>query len=104
MYNIVLVCEHGASTGMLTTRMQEAAKNLGVDATINAYSFTALGEVIDGADIVLLGPQVRFRKKIFEEQYADKGVEFVVIDTVDYGRMNGEKIIKTTLEYLNNKK
>lgn len=101
--NIVLVCEHGASTGMLTSRMNDAAKKMGVEASINAYSFTKLDEVIDGADIVLLGPQVRFKKKMFEEKYADKGIEFMVIDTVDYGMMNGEKVFKTVLEHLNNK-
>ncbi|WP_294562459.1 PTS sugar transporter subunit IIB [uncultured Traorella sp.] len=100
MYNIILVCEHGASTGMLTTRMQEAAKKLGVEATINAYPYTKLDELIDGADIVLLGPQVRFKKKTFEEKYADKGIEFMVVDTVDYGMMNGEKVLKTVLEHL----
>ena len=100
MYNIILVCEHGASTGMLTTRMQEAAKKLGVEATINAYPYTKLDELIDGTDIVLLGPQVRFKKKTFEEKYADKGIEFMVVDTVDYGMMNGEKVLKTVLEHL----
>ncbi len=100
MYNIILVCEHGASTGMLTTRMQDAAKKLGVEATINAYPYTKLDELIDGADIVLLGPQVRFKKKTFEEKYADKDIEFMVVDTVDYGMMNGEKVLKTVLEHL----
>lgn len=103
MVNIVLVCEHGASTGMLTTRMRDAATKLGVEASINAYSFTKLDEVIDGADIVLLGPQVRFKKKAFDEKYADKGIEFMVIDTVDYGMMNGEKVFKTVLEHLEKK-
>lgn len=100
MYNIILVCEHGASTGMLTTRMQDAAKKLGVDATINAYPYTKLDELIDAADIVLLGPQVRFKKKTFDQKYADKGIEFMVVDTVDYGMMNGEKVLKAALEHL----
>ena len=100
MVNIVLVCEHGASTGMLTTRMRDAAAKLGIEASINAYSFTKLDEVIDGADIVLLGPQVRFKKKAFDEKYEDKGIEFMVID---YGMMNGEKVFKTVLEHLEKK-
>ena len=50
---------------------------------------------------MLLGPQVRFKKKIFDEKYKDKGVEFMVIDTVDYGMMNGEKVFNTVLEHLN---
>ena len=103
MVNIVLVCEHGASTGMLTTRMRDAATKLGIEASINAYSFTKLDEVIDGTDIVLLGPQVRFKKKAFDEKYADKGIDFMVIDTVDYGMMNGEKVFKTVLEHLEKK-
>ena len=98
MVNIILVCEHGASTSMLTDRMKDAAKQLGVDAVINPY--TKLDELIDGADIVLLGPQVRFKKKTFDAKYAEKGVEFMVIDTVDYGMMNGEKVLKTALEHL----
>ena len=49
---------------------------------------------------MLLGPQVRFKKKTFEEKYADKGIEFMVVDTVDYGMMNGEKVLKTVLEHL----
>ena len=100
MYNIILVCEHGASTGMLTTRMQDAAKKLGVEANINAYPYTKLDELIDAADIVLLGPQVRFKKKTFDAKYADKGIEFVVVNTVDYGMMDGEKVLKAALEYL----
>ena len=103
MVNVVLVCEHGASTGMLTTRMRDAAAKLGIEASINAYSYTKLDEVIDGTDIVLLGPQVRFKKKAFDEKYADKGVEFMVIDTVDYGMMNGEKVFKTVFEHLEKK-
>lgn len=101
MVNIVLVCEHGASTGMLTSRMKDAAAKMGIEANINAYSFTKLDEVIEGADIVLLGPQVRFKKKMFEEKYAKEGIEFMVIDTVDYGMMNGEKVFKTVLDHLN---
>ena len=103
MYNIILVCEHGASTGMLTKKMQQAAEAMGVEANINAYPHTKLDELIDGADIVLLGPQVRFKKKTFDQKYADKGVEFVVVDTVDYGMMNGEKVMKMALEHLENK-
>lgn len=100
MYNIILVCEHGASTGMLTSRIKDAADAQGVDVNVNAYPYTKLGEIIDAADIVLLGPQVRFKKKTFEQKYADKGVQFMVIDTVDYGMMNGEKVLKATLDCL----
>ena len=100
MYNIVLVCEHGASTSMLMEKMAEAAKKEGIEADINAYPYTKLDELIDAADVVLLGPQVRFKQKTFSQKYADKGVEFVVVDTVDYGMMNGEKVLKNALAHI----
>lgn len=100
MYYIYLVCEHGASTSMLMEKMADAAAKDGIDAKIQALPYTKLDEVIDGADVVLLGPQVRFKKKTFEKQYADKGIDFVVIDTVDYGMMNGEKVLKSALEHI----
>lgn len=103
MYNIILVCEHGASTGMLTSAMKKAAEEKGVEVAINAYPYTKLDELIDDADIVLLGPQVRFKKKAFDTKYADKGVEFLVVNTVAYGRMDGKKVLEETLEHLENK-
>jgi PTS system cellobiose-specific IIB component len=100
MYNIILVCEHGASTSAMVTKMRAAAEQLGEDCEINAYSYSKMDELIDSADIVLLGPQVRFKKKTFEQKYADKNVEFVLIDPVDFGTMNGEKVVKMALEHL----
>ncbi len=100
MYNIILVCEHGASTGMLADRMKQAAKDMGIDANINAYPYTKLDDLIDDADVVLLGPQVRFKQKSFEEQYAGKNAKFEVVDTVDYGTMNGEKVLKAAIDSL----
>ena len=71
MVNIILVCEHGASTSLLTERMKDAAQQLGIDAVINAYPYTKLDELIDGADIVLFVPQVGLIKKHFVANYAE---------------------------------
>ena len=100
MINIVLLCQFGASTGMLADRIKQAAEKAGKEVVVNAYSFSQVGEVIDGADIILLGPQIRFKKAAFEKEYADKQVPFVVIDTVDYGRLNGEGILNKVLAEL----
>lgn len=92
MLNIVLLCQFGASTEMLAEQIRKAAAAKNEEAVVNAYSFSRLREVIDGADIVLLGPQIRFRKAAFEKEYADKLVPFLVIDTQAYGMLNEEKI------------
>ena len=100
MYNIVLLCQHGASTGMVAQKITEAAASRGVDATVNAYSMAHIAEVIGGADIVLLGPQIKFKLNAFQKEYGDSGVPIVVIEPTDYGMLNGENILNTVLKHL----
>lgn len=100
MTNIVLLCQYGASTGMLAAKIREAAEKRGEEAVVNAYSFSDVAQVIDGADIILLGPQIRFKKAAFEKEYADKGVPFMVIDTQAYGMLNGDKIYQDVKDEL----
>ena len=100
MYNIVLLCQYGASTGMLVDKIKEAAKNKGIEAIVNAYSIGEVAKVIDGADIILLGPQVRFKLKSLEKDYGDRGVPMISIEPTDYGRLNGENILNAVLSQL----
>ena len=92
MLNIVLLGRLGASPGMWGERIKTAAAKRGEEAIVNAYSFSRIRDVIDGADVILLGPQIRFQKAALEKEYADKGVPFTVIDTQAYGMLNGDRI------------
>ncbi len=100
MINIVLFCEYGASTGMLAENIKEAAREKNIDVIVNAYSFMEIESVIDKTDIALLGPQVRFRQKKLEKQYANKDVIFHCVDPQTYGSMNGAKVLEDILELL----
>jgi PTS system cellobiose-specific IIB component len=100
MLNIALVCHHGASTSMVADKIAEAAKNKGIDAVVNANSMNEISNFIDSVDIVLLGPQVRSKLGAFQKEYVDKGVPFIAIEPVDYGRCNGENILNTVLKTL----
>lgn len=62
MKNILLVCNAGMSTSMLVQKMQAAAKEQGIEATIQAKSVTDAANEIDKADVLLLGPQVGYQK------------------------------------------
>lgn len=92
MLNIVLACQYGASTGILCENIKHAALAANEEAVVNAYSFTSIGDYIDSADIILLGPQVRFQLNKLMKKYADKNVPFMVIDTQAYGMLDGEKV------------
>ncbi len=100
MYDIRLFCQNGASTGMLVEKMKEAAQIEGVPISVHAYPYSTMKKNIAGADIVLLAPQVRFKKAGLEKEYADYGIRFMVVETVDYGMMDGEKILHAVLQEL----
>ena len=95
---IVLVCNQGMSTGIVVGKMKEAAEKHNVDLDIKAVSDADVERELDGADLVLLGPQIRHAQKRIQE-YTDVPVN--VIDMRDYGMMNGEKIFLEALELLN---
>lgn len=96
MYEIVLLCQYGASTGMLTTKMLEEAKKQNIEVNINDYPEYQLESIMSSkkVDVVLMGPQIRFKKKAFEKKYASQNIDFVLIDPADYGMVNGKKFYK----------
>lgn len=102
MKNIMLVCVAGMSTSLLVTKMQKAAKELNVEADIYAIPESEVDKTLEskGADVMLLGPQVRYLKGSFEKKYADKNIPIEVINMSDYGMMNGENVLKHALELI----
>lgn len=96
--NILLVCAAGMSTSLLVNRMKEAASKKGIEAHIEAHPVGSISQYGDKADVILLGPQVRFELKKVKESYPTKPVE--VINMQDYGMMNGEKVLNTALSLL----
>ena len=99
MKNILLVCNAGMSTSMLVQKMQAAAKEQGIEATIQAKSVTDAANEIDKADVLLLGPQVGYQKSEMEK-LADGRIPVEVIDMRDYGTMNGKKVLAHALELI----
>lgn len=100
MTKILLVCSEGMSTSMLVQKMREAADKQGVEADINAVAEVALKKHIAGTQVLLLGPQVRYLFDRLAAEYTPAGVHVAVIDMVDYGRMNGEVVLKKALEFV----
>lgn len=60
---IILVCSAGMSTSMLVNKMRKAAEDRGMDAEINAIAESQLKNNLEGLDVVLVGPQVRYLEK-----------------------------------------
>lgn len=95
--NILLVCSAGMSTSLLVTKMEQAAKAKGIQAKIWAVAGDAAKENLDQADVLLLGPQVRYLASEMKKLAEPKGIPVDIINSVHYGLMNGEAVLEMAL-------
>lgn len=100
MKNILLICNAGMSTSILVKKMQEAAKELGVDCHIEAKSLTEAKKDLNGINAILLGPQVAFELKNVQAVAGD--IPTQVIDMKDYGAMDGKKVLRSAYKLMKN--
>ena len=98
MRKIVLLCAAGMSTSLLVTKMRQAAETQGYEADINAYPIAEAKTRGTDADIILLGPQVRFNLGKVQAECPHCPIE--AIDMQAYGMMDGAKVIKRVKEIL----
>ena len=99
MKKIMLVCAAGMSTSLLVENMKKAAAAEGVEAKIWAVSESVVANEEGNFDILLLGPQIRFRLNAFKKAYGDK-LPVEMIDMRMYGRMDGKAVLETALNLL----
>nr|WP_314466253.1 PTS sugar transporter subunit IIB [uncultured Clostridium sp.] len=98
MRNIVLLCNMGMSTSLMVNKMKAAAKEEGYECEICAYALQQAEEIVTIADILLIGPQIAFEIPRLKEIYPDKKIE--AIEMMDYGRMDGKKVLHHVKEVL----
>ena len=93
MKKILLACNAGVSTSMLVQKMKDSAEERKIDVEILAVSVNSINDYLD-YDVLLLGPQVRFLKDNIAEKV---NMPVIVIDTMDYGMLNGTKVLDNAL-------
>ena len=99
--NIILCCNAGMSTSMLVKKMKEAAKEKGVEVEINSIPIDELKSHLINAGVVLLGPQVKYMLEEVKEVIGEQNIVADTINTMDYGMMKGEKVLKSALTLMN---
>lgn len=98
MKKILLVCSAGMSTSIVVKKMEAAAQAKGIETKIWAVGDALAKDNVGEADIVMLGPQVKFLLGKMQTLAGDTPV--AVIDMRDYGMMNGEAILNKALEII----
>jgi len=100
---IIVVCAAGMSTTMLVAKMKEAARNSDIKIEVTAIPETDVNNNVTTADVVLLGPQVRYKLDEIKEICSPLNIPVEVIDTVKYGMMDGNAIVSQAIELYHNK-
>lgn len=94
--NILLVCNAGMSTSLLIEKIEKAGAEQSIEAAVDARPVDDLKNHLADKDVVLLGPQVRFKEKQVKEMVEGK-IPVSIIDMSAYGTMNGEKVLQQAL-------
>lgn len=91
MKKIVLLCNQGMSTSALVMKMREVVERNNLDYEVNAYSVDSAEGTAKDADVILLGPQIRYKRNDVQKLFPDKPVD--VIDMAVYGMLDGKKVV-----------
>lgn len=99
---IYLFCSAGMSTSLLASKMQKVADQHNLPIEVEAFPYLEIDKIVEerNPDCILLGPQVIYMFKEIKSKFEPKGLPVAVIDTSDYGTMNGEKVLKTAIKLI----
>ncbi|EIV99264.1 PTS sugar transporter subunit IIB [Thermoanaerobacter siderophilus] len=101
---ILLICGAGMSTSLLVEKMKKEGEKRGMkDLYIFAEAADNLEKVIDDYDVILLGPQIRYKEKYVSELAKEKNKVYRVIPPNIYGMIDGAKTLDLAIEALKNK-
>lgn len=106
MKKVYLFCSAGMSTSMLASKMQAVANSHNLPMEVEAFSDGKIGQIIEERhpDVILLGPQVKYRYQEIVDKFGSTGIPIQVIDQSDYGMMNGEKVLKSAIKLMKSAK
>jgi PTS system cellobiose-specific IIB component len=100
MQKIFLCCAAGMSTSMLVQRMKTEANKRQLTIDIEAVPVADFEKIISLADIVLLGPQVKYEHARLSDIAAAQGKQVEVINMMDYGTLRGDKVLDRALSLI----
>ncbi|QRG87500.1 MULTISPECIES: PTS sugar transporter subunit IIB [unclassified Bulleidia] len=106
MRKVYLFCSNGMSTSLMASKMQKVADEHNLPVEVKAFSDSLLEKIIieQNPDAILLGPQVKHIYEKVVDRYGHLGKPIFVIDSEDYGNMNGERVLKKAILEMKKKK
>lgn len=84
---ILLVCAAGMSTSLLVSNMKKFADK---EDVIEAFPFHKLETLVNDYDVILVGPQIRYKMDDIKKLCDENGKGAGLIEMTTYGQMNGQ--------------
>lgn len=97
---ILLCCSAGMSTSLLVSKMEVYAKTKAIDCKIWAVGSAEVQKNMGEADVLLLGPQVRYLLSQLKKAGEEKGIPVDAINPMHYGLCNGEEVLKQAIRLI----
>ena len=87
---------------MMASKMQKVADEHNLPMEVEAFPDGKIGQIIEERhpDVILLGPQVKYRYQEIVSKFGSTGIPIQVIDQTDYGMMDGEKVLKSAIKLI----
>ena len=95
MKKMLLCCGAGMSSSLRASKMDNKAKEKNMNAKVWAVPVGELGATVrEGVNVVLIGPQIRYKMKEVEELCRENGnIPCGLINSVHYGTMNVDMVL-----------
>ncbi|HJW90606.1 MAG TPA: hypothetical protein VJ436_08185 [Anaerolineales bacterium] len=94
---VLMVCAMGMSSSLLEAKIREAAQAAGVPFELQAITTPEMARwdfEVHYVDIVLVAPQVRYKRKSIAQAAQPFNIIVQDIDPVSFGMVDGEKLFQ----------
>lgn len=94
---VLLVCAIGMSSSLLVSKITKEAEAAGINLEMMAIETPEIARwdfETNHMDMVLIAPQVRYKRKSITKASEPYGTIVELIDSVSYGMVDGEKIFQ----------
>ena len=97
----LMVCAMGMSSSLLENKTKEAAAKAGIPFELKATTVADIGRwdpTMHWYDIVLIAPQVFYKRKAIEQTAFPHGILVQPINPTVFGMVDGEALLKQILD------
>ena len=91
--NIYLFCNAGMSTSLVGSKLKKSYHEIGrTEVEVEAFDFSMLQDVVEEADVIIIGPQIAWAYEDVKRDYPHKKV--ILLTMAEFGSMNGQVVLE----------